>query len=306
MKTFSSALFSSNKVNCKSNGRKYHPSSIGQRAKQRFKGITISFYFMLISFGLLILNGCNQQESQLTSMELGSSIIPRETSEDSTVLDLLGTYCFDPSIFNAGSGCNDTLYQDTVSIVNLPSYPGCTFTVVFKYLRCSAAGLLDISISDFQIIDHNCAAFSNDISTVMSASIFSNFIQNFDLEMYSAIEQHFISTINMNNYRCGFGAFVLIKFFTASCYRYCIAELPSGTLNSMTKATCGTECCEHQTKYCKDQFGVIIAQPDDTPFAYPPICDGESILDQLLPCRFSSSNKIKWETPCTFRCFPRD
>ena len=306
MKTISRALFNRTKICIESDRRFEHLITLEQKTKQSCKWHALSLYLVLASIGMLLLNGCNQNEPQLVSKEVGPTISQRGISEDSTVLDLLGTYCFDPSIFEAGVGCNDSLYQDTITVMNLPSYPGCTFTVIYKYLICSAAGLLDISISDFQIIDHNCSAFSNDISNVMSASIFSNFVQNFDQEMYTAIELHFISNINMNNYRCGFGAFVLIKFFTASCYRYCIAELPNSTFASMTKAACGTECCEHQTKYCKDQFGAIIAEPDDTPFVYPPICDGSSILDQLLPCQFSDRPKVKWETPCTFRCFPRD
>jgi hypothetical protein len=173
---------------------------------------------------------------------------------------------------------------------------------VYSYLICDFWGLRDISVGDYQLISHDCEDFSDDIESPSTSTIFSNFIHEFDQKIYSAINAYLLSLVNPQSYPCGFSAYIQITFYTASCYRYCIAYVSGTEIVGVTKAACGVECCEYQTSWCFDQLGNPVQINAGFAPPYPPSCDKEEILDDLVPCAFSARELVVWETDCMYRC----
>jgi hypothetical protein len=93
-----------------------------------------------------------------------------ETRGGGDLLDLLGTACV-PNSINIGAGCNDSTFVDTVVITNHPMYPGCNFKLIYKRQECGGGSIKDVTIGDFQILEHNCLQFSTDLNNNYNQSI---------------------------------------------------------------------------------------------------------------------------------------
>jgi hypothetical protein len=185
-----------------------------------------------------------------------------------TLLDILGTDCitdeFQPTNI---PGCTGIPIERTISVTGLPDYPGCTFTVTFLYHRCSAAGLLDIAIGDYQIVSHDCQKFSDEIANT-SFIDFANantLREDFELQMFEAIEDYVINeelnSVSPGTYACGTSVLFEINHFASSCYRYCY-ELYSfnegvALWNQIKIGGCSSECCEVHTRICIEPDGSI-------------------------------------------------
>ena len=222
---------------------------------------------------------------------------------DNTLLDLLGNSCLDLKTNIVIPGwCNDTTYLDTIDITGLNLFPGCSFKIVFKYYICQLGNLMDITVGDYQIISHDCPGFSQYINDNFHLSIFSNFIQNFDLQVYLKLEEYFINIFATNNllHPCGTGVYFNITFVSASCYKYCwyteFDPIRRISYDLIAKVACGTDCCERHTKVCVLPDGSLSRQTYIAPH-YPPYCIGENILiSEPIPI-----NCIDL-TNCTYRC----
>lgn len=215
------------------------------------------------------------------------------------LLDLLGTACV-PDHINVGYGCNDTLWIDTLIINNHPQYPGCSFKIIFNRRNCSYDVFTDVTIGDFQIIDHDCPQFSQDINSYYNQSIWSSYIIDFETNMWNSIRDHIISEyVTGNNFLCGQGYFWNIYFIRASCVQYASIATGKG-LSAMVKLACGSQCCERHTRVCRNADGTLnITQYDVTnPFTID--CSDPAFLTD--PPLWFKKTAVQWITPCEVTC----
>jgi len=212
------------------------------------------------------------------------------------LIQLLGESCV-PGSIDIGFGCNDVEYIDTM-VITLPAYSGCTFTSVYKKYECSAGGLFDYTMGDFQVLSHNCSAFSTALngSYVTGAASFNAFVENFELAIYNQIQSNIIASyVPVGTYACLQGLFFNIIFIKASCYKRCIIEFSNGYASYM-KIACGSDCCERHTRVCRNSLGALYIETLNAP-AYPPSCDNPP----SFPGNMLLSRCIR-ETACSYSC----
>jgi hypothetical protein len=235
-----------------------------------------------------------------------NSKVASQRSSQLDLLDLLGTSCTPDNIFDpSGSGCNDKLNVETLTLNNLPQYPGCTFKVTFKWLICDGGSLVDLTVGDFQILEHNCPQFSEDIKDKWNQTVFSEFIQDFETSVWNSIETHFIAKyMTPGKFNCGQGAFLNINYIRASCAKYACTlptfETFEQPLGICTKIACGSECCPRATKICRKADGTLNIETEYDPFVAN--CGAPAFLNNPeLPEPFKSAPLIG-VTPCFFFC----
>lgn len=216
------------------------------------------------------------------------------------LLELLGESCVPKNILDTSYvGCNDKEFIDTLS-VTLSSYPGCTFVVVYSYYDCSAAGLTDITMGDFQILSHDCSSFTTALNNAFSlgVSAFRTFIDNFNLSIYDEIEDFLIDKFVVDSaYLCFFGAYFNITFIKSTCYKECIIVTdPHNGLATYAKVTCGADCCERHTTVCRQSDGSLNIDTNIAP-GHPPICADPPVFigHELL-------NRCYKESACRYVC----
>ena len=221
-----------------------------------------------------------------------------ENRSNGDLLDLLGTACVPSSIVIPGA-CNDTIYTDTVEIMNHNMYPGCTFKLIFKRQECKlGSSLEDVTIGDFQILEHNCSQFSTDLFNYYNQSIWSNYIIDFESEMWNKIRDYIISQkVTGNKFPCLGGVFFNINFIRASCYRYASIIQKNG-LGISTKLACGSQCCERHTRVCRNQDGSLNITQNDVTNPWSIDCSDPSFLtDPPLWL-----GRVEWLTNCLVTC----
>ena len=193
--------------------------------------------------------------------EISKDITAKSRAEKRDLLDLLGTACVPGNIVVPGA-CNDTIFVDTLIITDLPQYPGCKFKVIYKRQECKIPSIRDITIGDFQILEHDCDAFSADINNKWNQSIWSDFIIDFELSVYGAVQNHLITQNVTEEFNCLEGVLFTINFIRASCYRYASVRQKNGQSVS-TKLTCGSQCCERHTRVCRNPDGTFNITTND-------------------------------------------
>ena len=210
----------------------------------------------------------------------------------------MGTACV-PSSINIGFGCNDTTYIDTVVINSLSQYPGCIFKVIFQRQECKVGSTLeDVTIGDFQILEHNCSQFSIDINNNYNQSIWSSFIINFETSMWNSIRDYLIALkVTGNKFLCGQGKWFNINFIRASCYRYASGIQRNGLAIS-TKLSCGSQCCERHTTVCRNQNGTLQITQNDVTNPFNIDCSDPPFLTEP-PVWLG---RIEWITSCKVTC----
>lgn len=188
------------------------------------------------------------------------------------LLDVLGNDCIEGVYQPTGNeDCPGVLQERTIDVTGLPDYPGCTFTVTFKFHECKVGNLKDIAVGDYQIISHDCQKFSDQIAN----GSFPDFGDDndlrelFELQMYEAIEDYIIDEEISNpegNYSCQQGLLFQITHYASSCYRYCyeLYEYDDGVAywNQIKIGGCGTECCEVHSRVCVEDDGSIYKETD--------------------------------------------
>lgn len=267
----------------------------------RTSGIQYSFFGFLILSMLLgiafIPIGC-KDETAIEPSTKESVITYRngETLSTRYVLELLGNACV-PGSIHVGVGCNDIEYTDTMQIA-LPGYTGCTFTVVFKHYECGPVGLFDYTMSDFQIISHNCAAFTTAFNNAITTggSTLATFITNTEIAIYNQIEAAILAQyVPTGSYPCLQGILFNIIFIKASCYYHCIIENPNST-STYVKVACGVDCCERHTRVCRNAQGNLYTEVE---YVHP---DGIFCED---PPNFEENPVLKLctrQTNCSYSC----
>lgn len=253
------------------------------------KNLKILFGSVVLLAALFIYS-CSKEIEKQSSFE--NSEVENRSGGD--LLDLLGTACV-PSTIVIPNVCNDTTYTDTVVITSHSIYPGCSFTLIFKRQECLWGGLADVTIGDFQIYDHNCPQFSLDIDNNYNQSIWSNYIIDFETEMWNKLRDHTIEQkVTGNLYSCGQSVFFNINFIRASCYRYVSTKRKEGGLGISTKLACGSQCCERHTRVCRRADGTLnITQSDVTNPSNIKCNDPSFLTDPPIWI-----GKVEWITPC--------
>lgn len=252
-----------------------------------------------IIIGLLILS-CSQEEN---SIQNNSNQIIELRGGGDGLLDLLGTSCVPGSIVFPGI-CNDTIFTDTVN-VSIAQFPGCNFTVIYHRFECELSGLLDVTVGDFQILDHDCQEFSDDILNPYVQSIWTDYIIDFEIAVWDEIETQLINQYfdDEDDYNCGQGGYWNINYIRSSCYNYVTTYIQEGPyieegLGISTKISCGSQCCERHTRICRNPDGTLnITKYDATnPFAID--CSDDAFLMDP-PIRIG---KPIWQSGCRVTC----
>lgn len=272
------------------------PNSLFQLCRITYSSIWILILLLLIGIAI-IPTGC-KDETAIMPNATESPITYRDGETLSTryVLELLGDACV-PGSIHIGTGCNDVEYIDTMQIA-LPGYTGCTFTIVFKYYLCPGGGLLDFTMSDFQIISHNCAAFSSAFNSAITAggSTLNTFITNTELAIYNQVEAAIIAQyVPLGTYPCLQGLFFNINFIKVSCYYYCIIEYQNGS-STYVKVACGVDCCERHTRVCRNAQGNLVIE---TSYVHP---DGIHCEDAPDFEENPVLNLCTRQTNCSYKC----
>ncbi len=264
-------------------------------------GITFSLFFMVFFLAMISFTpwSCKEESISLQN-NLEPTVKYRGGGEDqlstADIIELLGESCV-PGSINIGFGCNDVEYIDTV-VVTLPTYTGCSFTIVYKHYECAAGGLLDYTMGDFQILSHNCSAFTSGLGSAFTAggSTLTTFVENFELAIYNQLEQIIIAQyVPTGTYLCQHGLFFNIIFIKASCYKRCLMNFNDGSA-SYVKVACGADCCERHTRVCRDQNGDLYTEveyvhPSDPYCEDPPDFSGNPVLSRCVR-----------ETSCAYKC----
>lgn len=226
-----------------------------------------------------------------------------ESRSDISLLDLLGTSCTPYSAINAGTGCNNVINIDTLVINNVPQYPGCTFKVTYQRLECTFGSLKDVTIGDFQVIEHDCVSFSRDLNNAYNRGILSSFVIDFEMNIWNKIRDHIIQIYvapSSSPYLCGSGALFQINFTRSSCYRVACYQQKNG-LGVGTKITCGSQCCERQTRVCRNPDGTLQITEIQAPPPYNGTnCSGQSFLQD--PPLVLKGWKRVWVSDCMNTC----
>lgn len=258
------------------------------------KKINILFGLLVVALATVFIYSC-AKDTDKSNIETNAVV---ETRGGSDLLDLLGTACV-PSSINIGSGCNDTTFVDTAIITNHPMYLGCAFKVIYKRQQCKSGQLKDVTIGDFQILEHNCPQFSTDINNNYNQNIWSSYIIDFETGMWNEIRDIIIvQNVTGDNFLCTKGVLFQINFIRASCYRYA-SVIGKGGLGICTKLSCGSQCCERHTRVCRKADGTLqITQSDVTnPFTID-CSDPAFLTDPPIWIK----GKITWITNCTVSC----
>ena len=257
----------------------------------------ILFGSIVAIFATIFIISCAKENST------GDKIFKGETVTRGTenLLDLLGTSCVPSTIVVPGI-CNDTTFVDTLLVTGHPMYPGCAFTLIFYRQECTSGPFTDVTIGDFQIVNHNCLQFSNDLINNFNQSIWSSYIIDFETGMWNSIREIIISeNLTGDRFQCLAGVFFQINFIRASCYRYALVVTREDGIGVYNKLSCGSQCCERHTKVCRKPDGTLqLTQYDATnPFAIncsdpafltdPPLWLKGRVIE-ITPCGVSCPN----------------
>lgn len=218
----------------------------------------------------------------LSAMPMGS---------DLNLIDLLGTACIPED--NSIPGCNDTTFVDTMVISDLNRYPNCNFTVIFEFYKCEdlSGDFQDITVGDFQILDHDCDSFSNDLGNYINETISSDFVTDFDLEMWDTIQMRLIERefTDTTRFNCelgpGAGRYWNINFIRVSCYTLYYYVIPGSNPcetcapeYNYLKSPCGAQCCERHTRVCREPDGTLRIETYDATNPFSINCSDENFL----------------------------
>jgi hypothetical protein len=215
------------------------------------------------------------------------------STRDEEHLELLGVSCFPDSLLEL---CDSIPTIDSMA-VTLADYPGCTFWLTFEYYYCRNDSIDFYHIGNFQIISHDCSAFSTAFNTAYAAGgpTLAAFVENFDHDVFLEIKKNLAEElIPPGTHPCNGGSAYFRSYMRASCYKWCYIE--DGHTVSSTRVACGSDCCVERTRACRDETGKLVLESTIDP-SYPPNCDGPTIFGTgQLPGLCTS------ESACTYSC----
>jgi len=170
---------------------------------------------------------------------------------------------------------------------------------VYKYYICSAAGLTDYTMGDFQILSHNCSAFSTNLGNAFTAggATLTTFIENFEFAIYSQLQNNVIAQyVGPHTYPCLQGLFFNILFTRASCYKRCIIENSNHT-STLVKIACGVDCCERHTRVCRDGNGNLVIETENVHPSEPYCSDPPDFSQNPIMARCTQTTSCQYKCP---------
>src|SRR5688500_8228373 len=139
--------------------------------------------FLLFSLTILTTQFACKDET-VSPSKIDQSIVSR----DEDPLDLLGISCLPDSIYEVCDSIPTTI--DSM-LITLPNYPGCIFYISFEYYDCiKTSGHHFYHIGNFEVIYHNCPAFTSALNAAYAAggASLAAFVENFDHDVFLQIK----------------------------------------------------------------------------------------------------------------------
>lgn len=181
-----------------------------------------------------------------------------------------------------GSSCAPVNYDcigiSSYTTINftLPSYPGCTFSVAFKYETCYGANGKPYAIrfTDFILADIDCPAFVTAFNNAVATNTLGNFMFNFNEQVYSKMESYIIGLLQSNGIS---NPCLTLGYYKSTCYQFCYGTNTRGKF-VVTKKSCGyNACCERKVDYCDGIAGSVTYQvlSQGTCITSPFVCPGD-------------------------------
>lgn len=251
-----------------------------------------TFCFLLL-FATILYLGCKEEQiagptdSAISTRGEGGGGL---STED--LIDLLGNTCMPDSIANT---CDSVLLTATV-VIQLPDYPGCTFTVEFEYYACRNWTDVVYFLADFKLLSYNCPAFTTAINNAYAAgeAALNAFIGNFDHAVATQFQLYVLNSQLPGTYDCDESDLIIYHYTRASCFKNCLITYPNGSVSNQ-KIACGSGCCIERIRACRDENGTWVIHTSN--WSDYPYCDGPLLYDSnSLPIRCTT------ETACTLTC----
>jgi hypothetical protein len=141
-------------------------------------------------------------------------------------------------------GQNCTQANDTLE-VSVGLFSGCTFKIVFRVQRChNTNNDWTYNIGDFQLIDHNCPAFDQTVTSLNNGEL-ESFLFTFKSQVRDAVISYYL-----NHEQQIEGKRITFANYYASCMMACFVKIGKGGKGDPTKAiifyslNCGDACCK--------------------------------------------------------------
>jgi hypothetical protein len=208
----------------------------------------------------------------------------------------IGDSCFEIALSNT---CD---YFPATRDILISTYPNCTFQVEFSISFCNlTTSGFTIFIDDFEILDHNCPEYDQDLLDAELNNSLEVFVIEFNKEMYTAIERNVIENGDFTGFACGELEILNVNFILNGCVKYCLVPIEAPhqgggngfTLSDETQnrqrkdgkyvlrqVKCGSSCCKRSTIACFDEVNMewdysepVFSALDD--FPDPSECDND-------------------------------
>jgi hypothetical protein len=255
----------------------------------RKKSILWVFMMLTGSFFLILPYGC--KEDPISPDDRSNISIRGDSIED--LLELLGIACLPDSIQEE---CDSFPSIDSM-VIMLPDYPGCSFWITYEMYECRSGNNLYYYLGNFEIINHNCAAFTAAFNSAYAAggATLASFVENFDHDVFLKIKTNLANTlVPAGSYPCDSSYVTFMSYIRVSCFKWCYVQ--NGQTISSIKVACGSDCCSEVTRACRDEGGTLVLNTFYNT-SYPPHCAGPIIFNAGTPPRMCSSESV-----CGFTC----
>lgn len=213
---------------------------------------------LLFFLSLLIYLSCSNSQNEIN--EAQATIQAETRGGEENLLDYIGTGCH-----FSEQDCPAAIITVPSIPVTIPSYPGCTFYLTYRYQICAQLpGLMDVAIYDFQIVDYDCPQFAADLAAAVSANTAEIFINTVEPQLYSALEsQHMINYVDGTKFKCNNQGVFNIDFITPTCKRYCLKpSLRTRDGYVYVKINCNSgACCQRHSIWCWDGTQWVLKSP---------------------------------------------
>ncbi|MBK7093751.1 MAG: hypothetical protein IPH57_01300 [Saprospiraceae bacterium] len=229
----------------------------------------LSIFVLLIGFSFALVR-CTKDEA--TKSELNASKIEYRIDNPCA-----------PDLSNLPS-CDSITH--TIS-VQIPMYPGCSFTVEFFVWECDGGSAIAYHLSDYKIIDHNCNQYNIDLINAKNNNTINYFNMVFGKQIWYAITQWLLSGTASNI------SVVTVEYSIASCAKECYWQIRGSNAWVGRRYACGENCCKLKRVYNKIN-GEWVPTNKIVDFPLDP-CYGARPVD-------CPDSRYQWSTDCTAQC----
>lgn len=228
----------------------------------------ISIFILLFGFSFALVQ-CTKDEA--TKIELKGSKIEYRTSNPCA-----------PDFSNRPS-CDSITH--TIS-VQIPMYPGCSFSVKFFFWECYGGSAIAYHLTDYEIIDHNCNQYNIDLINARNNNTINTFNIAFGKQIWNAITQWILSGTPSNV------TVATLEYYVASCSKECYWQT-RGSYWVGKRFACGENCCGLQKVYNKVNGQWVLTNTTVNSPVDP--CYGARPVD-------CPDSRYQWSTDCSPQC----